>query len=123
MNKVNIENSVHNARPLFNTRWHDKDGRVTRKGFMDGCIERFSVVGNEEVDVTIVMVSDPTLPNAPLKLYYCVSLSDLGYPKDPAKFQNDNPCPGMYTTPSLKDARKACTYLRSGKLLVKGKFQ
>ena len=123
MNKVNIENSVHNTKPLYHTEWKDKDGRTTRKGFLDGCIERFDVKGRDGVTVTIRLVRDQ-LENAALT-FYAVECSDHFNLWGKLSFQEQekNIDIGMHMTPSIKEARKACTYFRSGKLKKNGKFQ
>jgi len=109
--------------PLCDTRWHDKDGRVTRKGFLDGCIERFDVKGRDGVTVTIRLVRDQ-FDNA-AKYFYTVECSDnytlmTGLSVNEVDFNMDI---GLHVTSSLKEARKACTYFRSGKLKKNGKFQ
>lgn len=114
---------IHNDTPLYHTEWKDKDGRTTRKGFLDGCIERFDVKGREGATVMIRLVRDQ-FDNA-AKYFYAVECSDHFrlWGELPYAQQEKNNDIGMHTTSSLKEARKACTYFRSGKLKKDGKFQ
>lgn len=109
--------------PLYHTEWHDKDGRVTRKGFLAGCIERYEVNGRAGVTVMIKLVQDQ-FDNA-AKYFYVVECSDhlSLWGKLSLAHQERDIDLGMYTSFSIKDARKACTQFRQGKLRKNGIFQ
>lgn len=86
--------------PFQDTRWHDKDKRVTRYGFACGCIERRPVVSSGQ-EVTLWMEHG----------VYHVRRSDWARVRDSGLDTKDV----WWAGPRLKTARKVLTAMAQGR--------